>query len=145
MAPFCNFVVFMKKVFRNITSVIMAMLVLFSTLSFTINSHFCGDTLVDSTLFRKAKTCGMQMEAHDSSSESMMDCCSNEEEHIAGQDELQLSVDTLSLEQQLWFFSFTYTYYFFFEADVSKDNVLREYPPPILVKRIYQLDETYLI
>ena len=128
----------------------MAMLVLFSTLSFTINSHFCEGTLVDSTLFKEAKTCGMHMEMHDSSSsssssENMMGCCSNEEEYIAGQDELQLSVDTLSLEQQLWFFSFTYTYYFFFEAHDSKDNVPREYPPPILVKRIYQLDETYLI
>ncbi|WP_394749906.1 HYC_CC_PP family protein [Spongiimicrobium salis] len=136
----------MKKVLHQITAAVMAILVLFSTLSFTINSHFCGDTLVDSTLFKEAKTCGMQMHEKDSSSKSMMDCCSNEQEHVEGQDELQLSVvDTLSLEQQLWVFSFTYTSYFFFEEKTPKKTILREYPPPLIVKRIYQLDETYLI
>lgn len=40
----------------------MAFVVLFSTMSFTINMHYCGDTLVETAMFQKAKGCGMEMQ-----------------------------------------------------------------------------------
>ena len=40
----------------------MAFVVLFSTMSFTMNMHYCGGTLVESAIFQKAKGCGMEME-----------------------------------------------------------------------------------
>ena len=40
----------------------MALLVLFSTFSFTLASHYCGDVLVDSSLFGKVETCGMEVQ-----------------------------------------------------------------------------------
>jgi len=35
----------------------MAFVVLFSTMSFTVNMHYCGDTLVETAIFKKAKGC----------------------------------------------------------------------------------------
>ncbi len=39
----------------------MAFVVLLSTMSFTMHMHYCGDTLVDTSYFVKAETCGMEM------------------------------------------------------------------------------------
>ena len=40
----------------------MAIVVLFSTMSFTVDMHYCGDNLVETAIFHKAKGCGMEME-----------------------------------------------------------------------------------
>ena len=52
----------MKQFFYKIMSLAMAFVVLFSTMSFTVNMHYCGDTLVETAIFHKAKGCGMEME-----------------------------------------------------------------------------------
>ena len=49
----------MNQVFHKIMSLVMAFVVLFSTMSFTVNMHYCGDTLVETAIFQKAKGCGM--------------------------------------------------------------------------------------
>ena len=51
-----------KQIFHKISSFLMAIVVLFSTMSFTINMHYCGDNLVETVIFHKAKGCGMEME-----------------------------------------------------------------------------------
>lgn len=55
----------------------MAFVVLFSTMSFTISSHFCGDNLVGVSYFGKAKTCGMEME-----NMTTLDGCSISKENL---------------------------------------------------------------
>ena len=52
----------MKQVFHKTLAISMSFVVLFSTMSFTINMHYCGDTLVETALFQKAKGCGMEMD-----------------------------------------------------------------------------------
>ena len=43
---------------NKICAAVMAIVIVLSTMSFTFNLHFCGDTLVETTLFLKAKGCG---------------------------------------------------------------------------------------
>ena len=52
----------MKQVSHKILATVMAFVVLFSTMSFTVDMHFCGDTLVATSMFQKATGCGMEME-----------------------------------------------------------------------------------
>ena len=126
----------------------MSFVVLFSTMSFTFNMHYCGDTLVETALFHKAKGCGMEMDEPPANSECSVvkkDCCSEEQFIIQGQDELQLTFDKLTFEKQLFVASFVYAYIKLFEG--LEDNVTsyEDYPPPVVTKQIYKLDETYLI
>lgn len=128
----------------------MAFVVLFSTMSFAIDMHYCGDTLVDTAIFKKAKTCGMEVEKSNSDPEcSVMkmkkDCCSEEQLVIDGQDELKLSLEKLTLEQQVFVTSFVYAYIQGFEGLQEKEPSFLEYPPPLIVRQIYKLDESYLI
>ena len=71
----------MKQLFHKVISVVMAVVVLFSTMSFTINMHYCGDTLVDTAIFQKTKTCGMEIQktSNKDCSISKKNCCNDEQ------------------------------------------------------------------
>jgi len=138
----------MKSILHKIASVIMALVVLLSTMSFTISMHYCGDRLVDTAFFHKAKGCGMEMDESipvSSNSVSKKGCCTDKHITVKGQDELNTSFDKLTFKQQQFIASFVYTYINSFESVNEDRNLFSEYPPPLIVKNIYKLDETYLI
>ena len=137
----------MKQIFHKISSFLMAIVVLFSTMSFTINMHYCGDTLVETAIFHKAKGCGMEMEkpSTEGCAITKKNCCDDKQLAIEGQDELQMQFDKVSFEQQVFIASFVYAYINLFEGYDEDVNSFREYKPPLVVRQIYKLDETYLI
>jgi hypothetical protein len=128
-------------------SISMALVVLFSTLSFTINMHYCSNTLVDAAIFKKAKDCGMKMQSPSNKGCSITkkNCCSDKKITIDGQNELKLNFDKLSTEQQQLVASFMYSYLSLFKGLEATTTSFSDYPPPLIVRNIYKLDETYLI
>jgi hypothetical protein len=147
LLKFRSFAISMKQIFHQIMSLAMAFVVLFSTMSFTLNMHYCGDTLVETAMFNKAEGCGMEMETPptDSCSITKMNCCDDEQLVVDGQDELQLQVDKISFEQQVFIASFVYTYINLFEGLDNNVSSFEEYEPPLVIKEIFKIDETYLI
>ena len=138
----------MKKVFYKISSASLALIVLLSTVSFTVDSHYCGDTLVDSSLFGHVETCGMEVQQQSPSSEcdiSKKDCCSDEQVIVEGQDTLKTSFDKLDKDQQLFVAAFIHTYINLFFESQEDLNSYRDYTPPPLVRDIQVLDQTFLI
>ena len=137
----------MKQFFHKIMSLSMAFVVLFSTMSFTVNMHYCGGTLVETAIFQKAKGCGMEMEKQSTKGCSITkkSCCADEQLAIEGQDELQLQVDKITFDQQLFITSFVYTYINLFEGSSKNISSYQDYKPPLVIRRIYKIDETYLI
>ncbi|WP_347709006.1 hypothetical protein [Gramella sp. MT6] len=125
---------------QHIISLTMAFLVMLSTMSFTVDKHFCGSHLVDKAVFSKAKTCGMQMNA---AAESH--CCTNEKVSVEGQDELKLSFDSFDFHQQLFITTFTYAYFDLFESLPKQIIPFKDYSPPILVTDIQLEDQVFLI
>jgi len=125
----------------------MALVVLFSTMSFTISMHYCGDTLIETAVFQKAKGCGMEMQNPSTKGCAIIkkNCCNDEQLIVDGQDELQLSVDKISFGQQVFIASFVYTYNNTFKGLDNNVSSYEEYEPPLVVKQIYKFDETYLI
>ena len=128
-------------------SLVMAFVVLFSTMSFTVNKHYCGDTLVETAILRKAKGCGMDMEkpSTEGCSVTKKNCCNDEQLAIEGQDELQLQVDKITFEQQLFIASFVYAFINLFEGLDNNVSNYEEYKPPLVIRQLYKIDETYLI
>lgn len=82
---------------RHIGAVLLGVLVLLSTFTFAIDSHYCGDLLIDQAVFGKAKDCGM--EAHrvkdTGTSQVYADCCSELVQFQQGQEELRIPVSEL--------------------------------------------------
>ncbi len=130
----------------------MALIVLLSTMSFSVDMHFCGDHLVDFSMFDKVDTCLMKAEKSETSSsceimkmENEMNCCSDVEVAIEGQDDLKISFDQLAFDQQQFVFSFAYSFISLFEG--KDDNIIpfKDYVPPPLLRDVQILDQTFLI
>ena len=137
----------MKQIFHRVMSFAMAFVVLFSTMSFTMNMHYCGDTLVDTAIFHKAKGCGMEMQnpSTDGCAITKKNCCNDEQLVVDSQSELQLQVDTISFDQHLFITSFVYTYSNLFEGLANNASSYEAYEPPLVITQIFKIDETYLI
>lgn len=125
----------------------MAVVVLCSTMSFTLNMHYCGDYLVETAMFHKAEGCGMDMQKPATKDDSITkkNCCNDEQLVIDGQDELQLQVDKISFEQQVFIAYFVYSYINLFDDLDDNTSAFEAYQPPLVSKQIFKLDETYLI
>jgi len=126
----------------------MALLVLFSTMSFTVDMHYCGDLLVDYSFFETADGCDMNASPSgitDGDFVMEMDCCTDLEIVLEGQDDLKISFDQFNFEQQIFITTFYYTYVNLFET-VDKNLIsFKEYSPPLLIRDIQILDQTFLI
>jgi len=125
----------------------MAIVVLFSTMSFAIDMHYCGDTLVETAIFQKAVGCEMDMDSSSTKECSVTEknCCENEQLVVDGQDNLQVSANEISFNNPLFIVSFVYTYHNLFNDAVDSNTTYVTYISPLVVKDIFKLDETYLI
>jgi|TARA_B110000908_G_scaffold21553_1_gene24330 hypothetical protein len=83
----------MKKILLKIASISLAFLVLFSTLSFTVEKHYCGNFLMDVAYVGHTDGCGMEMNTPTTTMKK--NCCKDEIQKIEGQDELQQNVDVV--------------------------------------------------
>lgn len=127
---------------HKIFSIGLSLLVLFSTVSFTIEKHYCGDTLVDVSIFTEAEKCGM--EAQDMLQKKS--CCKDEVDVVQGQDELKApSFEDLNIEQQQLLVAFTQSYSSLFESLPKEVVAHTDYSPPNLVYDIQVLDQVFLI
>jgi len=132
-----------KKILQKSGSLVLALLVLFSTMSFTVDKHFCGTYLVDQAIFSEAQDCGME---HPSEGEmTAEDGCSDQKISVEGQDDLKISFNDLELPQQVFLASFTFSYVELFQELPQQFIPFSDYSPPLLVYDIHLLDETFLI
>lgn len=148
MLKFCSFVTLMKDTVRHILSFAMAFLVLFSTISFTVDMHFCGKHMVDFSFFNKAETCGMETMMNTAMVDRMnmdMECCSDVNIVQQGQDDLKMSFEKISFEHQLFVATFISSYIDLFQGLENTVVPDAEYPPPFLIQDVIILDQQFLI
>lgn len=126
-------------------SLTMAFLVLLSTVSFTLEKHFCGDTLIDTALFSQPDTCGTDVEAAPISPEEQT-CCKDEVVIVKGQDKLKkASSEDFNIDQQFFITALFYSYNNLFEGLPEQFNPHKDYFPPNLVADIQVLDQVFII
>jgi hypothetical protein len=86
----------MCKSLKYFTAISLSALLVLSTISFTVDMHFCGRHLVDFAINDKAHGCGMSMDdVADSPARpgvvTDMGCCQNVNFTVTGQDDLQVA------------------------------------------------------
>jgi|LGVF01.1.fsa_nt_gb hypothetical protein len=139
----------MKEILHKISSISMALLVLFSSFSFTVHKHMCGNEVADVSYIIEADSCGMEMDVckNNNSSEQNIEkepCCKNISEVVEGNQNEQQALQGLEIQQVQFVAAFINSYVSLF--DEAKTVIFyNDYPPPLIVKNIYKLDEVYLI
>lgn len=139
----------MKKAFQNIISLVMAVLVLFSTFSFTVEKHYCGSVLIDTAVFSNAKSCGMdsmQQDGFSAKPEMKNNSCSNKKIAVKGQKELKHhNFQDLDFQTQVFVASFYISYLDLYEGLPEQIIPFKDYSPPLLVSDIQLEDQVFLI
>ena len=138
----------MKQFFIKISAILMAFVVLFSTMSFTISEHYCGDYLVDSALFSKAESCGMELQKPSPTDDCNINkdnCCSDVVKQFEGQTNLKTDFAKLTFEQQVFVTAFIYSYVNLFEGLDKNIVPFKDYSPPFIVRDVQTLDQVFLI
>ena len=139
----------MRDVLHKILSVFLALTVLFSTFSFTVEKHFCMGEVTDSTYFVDVASCGMD----DEDCEIAIDmgtiiqkekCCHDVQELIPGNQNEQKALDSFEFDQVRFVLAYTYTFLNLFEE--NRDLIpFKYYTPPLVDKDINVLYQTFLI
>jgi len=135
-----------KQFLHTSFSITLAFLVLFSTVSLTIEKHFCGDVLVDVSIFSEGEDCGKDTLALEKAVITKKSCCKNQIDVVQGQKDLAIKTfDDLEFEQQLFLTAFTYSYSALFEGASAQISIPIAYAPPRLVVDLQLVHDTFLI
>ena len=129
----------MRNLFHKCASFALAFLVLFSTISFTVEKHFCGEILIDQAIFSEAQTCGME------NIPGMEDHCNHQQVQVEGQDDLKHSFEDLDLNQKIFLVTFSLSYAELFAIEEQQEVAFRNYIPPRLIYDIQVRDQVFLI
>ncbi|NQX85005.1 MAG: hypothetical protein HRT67_03745 [Flavobacteriaceae bacterium] len=124
----------------------MALLVLCSTLSLTIEKHYCGGVLIDVAVFNDLQKCKMETEEIALEQITHKKCCVDEVQFLEGQDELKISdFDNLDFDTQLFLTTFSVSYVNLFEGLPQHVIPHKHYTVPKLIEDRQVLDQVFLI
>ena len=133
---------------HKICALALAFLMLASTVSWTIEKHYCLGSLVDIAFFHEADSCGMGVDWDGGTvvkEDISNSCCVDETISIEGTDNLRISQNDFELNQQFFWHAYSAYYLHFFEVNTAQLVPSSGYPPPILVRDIHVLDQVFLI
>ena len=124
----------------------MALLILLSTFSWSVDKHLCMGRVMDVAFFHSAESCGMEeamtlMQKDDADNH----CCDDESFTIEGQDHLKLTWEQLDVDTQYFLVAFTQSYLELILIPSGEVIPETDYPPPVLVRDLNVLHEVFLI
>lgn len=138
----------MKPCLHHIVAIALSALVLLSTLSFSVDLHYCGKKLVGIALNNKAEGCGMEIASEKpftSGIQSGTHCCEEVMLAFEGQEDLRYSGYESSAAK---FFATHVAGFFDFVPRleiINRTFHFREYSPPLLIRNIPVFNQTFLI
>ncbi len=125
----------------------MALIVLFSTLSFTIEKHICAGEVADVALFGDLVRCDRPDESHNSNllSFKKTSCCQDEFHFVKGSNTELKTSHKSQAQTQVFAALFTYSYFNIFES-LDKNHIpFQYYSPPNVISDKQVLYDTFLI
>jgi len=147
---FVNFVA-MLQFFHKILAVIIAVVLLISTMSFTVEKHVCMGEVTSTSYFTSVESCGMVMNedgctGDDLSQQNMQKekCCNDVHELIPGNQTEQQAIDNFELNQIQFVLVYTYTYLNLYESKEDTSSIIH-FSPPIVEKDYQILFQSFLI
>ena len=134
----------MKQLSTKIGAVLMTLIVLLSTMSFTINQRYCDGNLVDTTLFSKSESCKIVVQSD--CCKITEECCDHEQIVIDGQKELpsRIVIETPIVNQ---YFVVSLQKFHLEKFDFQSESKVfyKKYNPPSLVFNKQVFHQVFII
>ena len=145
------FKVLMKKIFHKILAILLIPMVLFSTTSFSVEKHICGENICSVSLdsmntnnfHQEDDSCCIDDE--DSCCTDEPDCCFDEFEFVKGSVVKKEKEAELKLDKVNFLTSFIITYQELFNSNISSSKHYINYTSPVIVKDILVNHQIFLI
>ena len=132
--------------FHKIVASLMSVVLLFSTVSLTIEKHFCGGDLVDVAIFTDGKKLCADGHLEFKEMISETSCCKNTVEVLQGVDQLSnqdTEFQNLALDHPAVIFAVSY---WLSQQHLPEPKItFRDYKVPLITKDIQVLHEVFLI
>jgi hypothetical protein len=135
-----------NQVLQKTFSIIMTLLLLLSTVSFTVEKHFCGDVLIDVAVFRTVEKCAKESLATNQQHPVKVPCCIDTLDVIEGQNQLTVKrLDDLEVHAQQLLMAHVITCNNLFEVLQKQLISHQNYNPPNLVSDLQVLSQVFTI
>lgn len=141
----------MLQVVHKILAVIIAVIVLISTMSFTVEKHVCMGEVTSTSYFSNADSCGMIMNEEDCSNDILSHdilqkekCCNDIHELIPGNQTEQQALESFELSQVQFVLAYTFTYLNILEVKEDTTPYIH-FSPPIVDEDLQVLYQSFLI
>jgi hypothetical protein len=140
----------MLQILHKILALILALAVLFSTLSFTVEKHVCMGEVTDVSYFDTVESCGMETtecgdDLDGQEQVKRTNCCDTLQELIPGDPVEQQAIQGLEIQEYGYIVSYISSFLLEYEP-LDLVSVIEYGPDPPLVERdIQTLYQTFLI
>jgi len=140
----------MKEILRKIISFSLALLLLFSTTSFSTKEHICEGHVFSFSFFIKAKDCGMYMDSFSTEHShhctvSKESCCLDFDDYINGATTIENEFDDFSNDSIDSFTTIVPSQINLLEITDDFLTQFKNYRPPLIVKDVSVLYEVFQI
>ena len=134
--------------FHKLFSLLLAILILVSTSSFTVEKHFCKGFLIDYSIFTTLKKCNDAPCSDNTKEEDTEDpeCCNDVVDIVEGQDVVTTrDLNDLDYHQQVFLFAFTVSFNELFNYTSVPKVRYKDYHSPFLITDKLVDHQTFLI
>lgn len=136
------------KTLKNITSFFLSLLIVLSSMSFTVNLHLCMGELESVRVISEAPACDMHSKschAPEQDNASKDDCCEDEQRILHGQDELSKAPAFQEPQPELVAVLSLLVSYLTAGTELPLVEATEVYSPPLLPRDIPVLIQSFLI
>ncbi|WP_430930916.1 HYC_CC_PP family protein [Robiginitalea biformata] len=139
----------MKRICTKILSIFLTCTVLFTTMSFTANMHYCCSKLVSLSVTGEAKPCDEKLQNPENTpkkcSLEQKNCCSTDSFINIGNDDLKKASSELDSHAFVFLKAFFHSYFSLFQELELKTVSVINHDPPWIERDILILHEVFLI
>ncbi|MBL4592306.1 MAG: hypothetical protein JKX68_00655 [Flavobacteriales bacterium] len=133
---------------KNIFSVILSLVILVTSMGFTVSSHICGGKKVKTVVSLGVAdvSCGMEKVANNCATEQQMrsNCCQDEFELIQNDEDYTQQLTEVDFSNN-FLIAFITSYVELFQNETTDVDFFADHSPPSLIRDIPVLVQSFLI
>jgi hypothetical protein len=133
---------------KQFLSVILSLVVLITSMGFTVSSHMCGGKKVKTVLSIGSSdvSCGMEKNRNNCATGQQMrdDCCQDEFQIIQNDEDYTQQITDFDFSAD-FFIAFVTSYVELFQTETTEIDFFTDHSPPPLIKDIPVLIQSFLI